>query len=177
MLVKPSVGKDVISFAVVHSPTHDGSGLFLGASVDHQHPTEGQGFNFFWLVLWSQGDHPHGLSLHATWRAALEPEAFTSRPPNQPLVGVSQCKDSISRLGCLWSLLLRLDNEGHGWEGLWPGCPCTKGSSPMPGHPGTVVYNNKRKKPRVQPPPRLHRLWLFTLALSQEFGISALCYI
>lgn len=43
MLVKPSVGKYVISFAIIPSPTWDGSGLFLGDSVDHQHPREGQG--------------------------------------------------------------------------------------------------------------------------------------
>lgn len=43
MLVKPSVGKYVISFAIVHSPTWDGSGLFVGDSVDHQHPTEDRG--------------------------------------------------------------------------------------------------------------------------------------
>lgn len=62
-------------------------------------------------------------------------------------VGVSQCKESISRLGCPWNLLLRLDNEGHRWEGLWRGCPCTKGYSPTPGHPGTMVYDNINKKP------------------------------
>lgn len=34
----------------------------------------------------------------------------------------------------------------------------------------------QRKSPSAAP-PRLHRRWLFTLALSQEFGISVLCYI
>lgn len=43
VLIKPSVGKYVISFAIKHSPTWDGRGLFLEASTDHQHPTEGQG--------------------------------------------------------------------------------------------------------------------------------------
>lgn len=86
MLVKPSVGKYVISFIIIHSPTWDGSGLFLGDSVDHQHPREGQGLiPSGWFCVHSKiilMAYPCNVtplqSQGSTWTWA-----FTSRPPNQ----------------------------------------------------------------------------------------------
>lgn len=134
VLVKPSMGKYVISFIIIHSPTWDGSGLFIGDSVDHWHPTEGQGLiPSGWFCVHSKiilMAYPCSVTPWQSQGQHLDLRLSHQDHPTKPLwpVGASQCKDSISRLGWLWSLLLRLDNEGHKWEGLWSGCLCTKGA-------------------------------------------------
>lgn len=147
-------------------------------------PNKGPRPNPLWLLLCSQGDHPHGLSLwhdsFAKPTAALEPGAFTSRPPPQTLttLGVSQCMDSISRLCWLWSLLLRLGNEGHRWEWLWAGCPFTKGSSPMPGHPGTVVHDNMKEKPQGAAPSQVAQtMAVYTGSFTGIQDLSSVLYL
>lgn len=71
-----------------------------------------------------------------------------------------------------------MDNEAHQWEGLWPGGPCTKGSSPVLGHPGAAACDNVKKKPRaVAHPPLAQTMAVYTGSFAGIQDFSPVLYL
>lgn len=164
MLLKPSMGKFCF-----YTFSHSGWQWIIPWSQD---PTKGQGLIPCGCFCVHRGIIPMAYPCDTT------PLQNQWQHLNLGLSHQGQCMDSISRLCWLWSLLLRLGNEGHRWERLWAGCPCTKGSSPMPGHPGTVVHDNMKEKPRGAAPSQVAQtMAVYTGSFTGIQDLSSVLYL